>query len=93
MSQPVASLTEIERVNEHVRKICGTPLIDLERIKRLTLMQKDPDAYDTSLPPLRAGVKEVWVDIFNGTQRDVLYAPGEEEAEKAAKAAAIVPSD
>lgn len=60
------SFAEFIRVNDEHKRITGNYLMDIEFMKKIALAKAKPELYDTSLPALRPGVREVIVDIFKG---------------------------
>lgn len=77
-------ISELIRVSAEVKKQTGTALVDVDLLIALAKMKRNPTDYDTSLPALAPGVKEVIVDIFTGKGMTNIYYTPEEIAEREA---------
>jgi len=64
---------EFTRVNTEHKRATGSYLVDIEFMQRIAAAKLDPERYDTSLPAMAEGVREIVVDIFkkDGGMREV----------------------
>lgn len=66
-------LQEFMRVNEDHKRITGQYLMDINMIRQFAFARANPEKFDTSLPALRPGVREIVIDIFKqGGMREVM---------------------
>ena len=70
-----ALFSDMLKCNEDAKRQTGTPLLDFDLIRKLGAIKAghcNKEEVETALPPLREGVKEILVDIFNMKKYEVL---------------------